>query len=60
MMIADILIETLPGQAYRVARRMSGLWLSENETAEGLSEAIQAMDADILALDQGLGVRSAA
>jgi hypothetical protein len=68
MIMATVVIETQPGQAFRVAQRMLGIqglgplrvadhhrlsglwWLPEGDTAEGLSEALQAMDPDIVAV----------
>ena len=68
MIIANVIIETQPGRAHRVAQRMmgvqglgelhiaddhslAGLWsLPEGDTAEGLSEALRALDGDIVAV----------
>jgi hypothetical protein len=40
--------------------RLSGLWwLAEDETAEGLCEALRAMDGEILAVNSSFGGRDA-
>ncbi len=68
MILATIVVQTLPGRAPAVRERLAeieglgsmrldgdhrieGTWrLPEDDTAEGLSEALRGMDADIVAV----------